>query len=583
MNRYAKLWSIGAVGCVAALLLATPVLHRTLALTAFSDIVQSILLLFGAVVFIPRSVHSHGRLRLFWSLIALGLAFWLCYQLLWTYIEVVLRQSVPDLFWGDIVLFLHLVPLIAAVALRPHIQPDDYSARVGRLDFGLLAVWWIYLYVFLVMSWQYAVPNNAAYNRNLNAVYLIEKIALLTALAACSWSGKGAWRAFYANLFGATLLYAASSYVANWAIANASYYSGSWYDIPLVASMAWFVLMGLWSKADAPAVGVRRVFSAYGVWVARGGMIAAFSLPLFAAWAISDVAVPHEVRSYRLIATLATALVMGIMVFVRQNMLDRELTRLLYQSQESVNNLHHLQQQVLDQEKLASIGQLVGGAAHELNNPITAMLGYSDLLLSTRLAPRQQELAAKIGHNVRRTKSLVAGLLTLAKRAPFSRTAVDLNMMLRTAAKLSESQWQALKFELRLELDPALPRIPGDSNQLLQLCVQLLGNALHALTETGQPSVTVRTSTQDGLCVLQLFPQGLGVATDDSSRITAVSPETLGLTACLGIVQDHHGHIWCERVADSGTTVRVELPLAAPEGSGATAPAAALLSSQSSS
>ena len=72
---------------------------------------------------------------------------------------------------------------------------------------------------------------------------------------------------------------------------------------------------------------------------------------------------------------------MGIKVFVRQRVLDLELLRLLTQSQDSLANLKRLQVQITESEKLASIGQLVGGAAHELNNPITAMLGYSDLLL----------------------------------------------------------------------------------------------------------------------------------------------------------------------------------------------------------
>ncbi len=74
---------------------------------------------------------------------------------------------------------------------------------------------------------------------------------------------------------------------------------------------------------------------------------------------------------------------MGVLVFLRQYLLDRELLRLLNHSRESFDNLKRLQAQILQSEKLASIGQLVGGAAHELNNPITAMLGYSDMLLST--------------------------------------------------------------------------------------------------------------------------------------------------------------------------------------------------------
>ena len=130
-------------------------------------------------------------MRLFWSLITLGISFWLTYQLLWTYYEVILRSDVPDLFAGDVILFLHIVPLMAALALRPHVPRDEYAARVGRLDFALLLVWWFYLYVLIVIPWQYVVPDVPAYNRNLNAVYLAEKVAFLAGLVACWITSKG--------------------------------------------------------------------------------------------------------------------------------------------------------------------------------------------------------------------------------------------------------------------------------------------------------------------------------------------------------------------------------------------------------
>ncbi|PYX38092.1 MAG: hypothetical protein DMG75_04895 [Acidobacteria bacterium] len=81
----------------------------------------------------------------------LGLGFWFSYQLLWTYFEVVLRQDVPEAFAGDLVLFLHIVPMIAALALQPHAKQDDRTSRLGTLDFALLLIWWLYLYFFAVI------------------------------------------------------------------------------------------------------------------------------------------------------------------------------------------------------------------------------------------------------------------------------------------------------------------------------------------------------------------------------------------------------------------------------------------------
>jgi len=333
---------------------------RSFLLTAFSDVVQCLLLLSGAASFVPLMLRSRGRIRLFWSLIALGIFFWLSYQLLWTYYEVVLRRDVPVIFAGDVIIFLHIVPLMAAVALRPHVPRDEYSARMGRLDFALLLMWWFYLYVLIVIPWQYVMADAAAYNGHLNALYVTEEIAFLLGLAACWLTSKGHWRNLYASLLGMSICYAASSTVANWAIGREVYYSGSLYDIPLVAAMACLTWIGLRTKAEQSTSDAREASTLYGVWIARCSMIAVFSLPLFAAWSLSDGAVSSPMRVFRLSLTLIAAFLMGVMVLVRQHLLDRELTQLLQHSRESVDSLKHLQAQVLQSEKLASIGQLAG-------------------------------------------------------------------------------------------------------------------------------------------------------------------------------------------------------------------------------
>ncbi len=539
---------------------AALVLPRSFRLAALSDIAQCLVLLSGAASFVPLALRSRGRMRLFWSLIILGIGLWFTYQLLWTINEVVLRRDVPDLYAGDIVLFLNLVPLMAALALRPHMPQDEYAARLGRLDFALLLLWWFYFYALVVIPWQYVVPNVTSYNHNLNAAYIAEKAVVLVGLAASWMSSKGQWRKLFASLFAVSFTYAASSTVANWAIEWKTYYSGSLYDIPLLAAMAGLTCIGLWTKADAPEA-EGKVSTVYGVWVARCGMIAVFSLPLFAAWTLSDAAIPQPIRKFRLALTLMAAFAMGIMVFVRQHRLDRELIYLLDYSRESFDTLKHLQAQVLQSEKLASIGQLVSGAAHELNNPITAMLGYSDLLLSTKLTAEQQPLAAKIGQYSRRTKALVASLISFARQAPAPKTLIDLNTLARTAVKLTQPQWEPLHIEVRTQFDAALPKVLGDSNQLLQMCLQLVGNCLHMMSERGGKILTVSSQRHSDTAVLQIVT-GLASTTASANNSTAaVDPEdSFGLAACQGILQEHRGQISCWRREDGAVLLRVELP-----------------------
>ncbi|HLV85612.1 MAG TPA: histidine kinase dimerization/phospho-acceptor domain-containing protein [Candidatus Sulfotelmatobacter sp.] len=558
MHTRFKVWIGVVLVGLAAFVAAALILPQSFRLTAITDVAETLLLASGTASFVPLLIRSKGRLRLFWTLIILGLSFWLSYQLLWTCYEVFLRIDVPDLFTGDVILFLNIVPTMAALALRPHVKRDEYAARIGRLDLVLLLVWWLYLYFLIVIPWQYVVARVDTYNRNLNVLYLIEKLALLVVLAI-SWAGsKGHWRKLYASLFGMSLSYSAGSAIANWAIARNAYYSGSIYDVPLACSMAWLTWIGLTTNAQPAETEVPEVAKDYGVWVARCGMIAVFSLPLFATWAITDSAIPPRIRVFRLVSTLAAAFVMGGMVFLRQHLLDRELIQLLADSEKSFESLKRLQAQILQSEKLASIGQLVGGAAHELNNPITAMLGYSDMLLATELGANQQALATKIGHDVRHTKSLVASLISFARHAPAPKSPVDLNTLARTAIKITQSQWETLKIRPQVELDAQLPRVIGDSNQLLQVCLQLLGHALHSTNESNSV-LTIQTKRDGPSCLLLISSIQTPASANQPDGADEAAKDGLGLSACQGILQEHGGSLSREQ-AGGALVMRVELP-----------------------
>lgn len=562
MDKRFNLW----LGTIAAILVASTsaalLMPRSFALTAFSDIAQLILLLSGTVAFVPVALRSSGRRRVFWCLVTSGVGLWFAYQLFWTYTEVVLRSEVPDPSAWDVVLFLHFVPLMAAISLRPHVPRDEYAARVGHLDFALLLVWWLYLYVFTVMPWQYVTLDVAAYDRNLNNIYNTEKLVFLGGLIACWATSKGPWKRFYAALFGMSICYSGASTVANWAIARKVYYSGSLYDIPLIASMASLTWIGLQTQVEKPEPQATQASTSYGVWIARCSMIAVFSLPLFAAWALSDAELPVHIRIFRVSIAFGAALVLGLMMFFRQGLLDRQLMHLISHSREAFENLKRLQAQILQSEKLMSVGQLVGGAAHELNNPITAMLGYSDLLLSTRLSPEQQSIGNKLGQHIRRTRSLVASLISFARQTPAPKGQIDLNILARTAVKLTQPQSEALAVAVSTEFDSAIPRIHGDSNQLLQVCIQLVTNCLHIMCEKGGNTLKLSTSSEGGTCALQI---AAAVPVFGDTDSTAMG-DNLSLSACQGILQEHRGQIFFERRPDT-FVLRMELPAsqASPE------------------
>jgi len=549
-----KLWVALLVALVLAQTAASLFMPRGEALIIASDLIQGTLLLVATAAFLPNASRARCatlHIRLFWILMSAGMLFWLTYQGMWNYFEVLRRQEVPDPFLGDIVLFLHLVPMIAALAVLPHLREDERDERIRMLDFALLLVWWVFIYVYAVIPWQTVQVDEAAYSANFNFAYLTEKLVLLVALAVLAYTAHGGWRQLYGQLLGASALYASSSYVANWAIGHKLYYSGSIYDIPLSVATAWM--------AAAPLLALRLDLSdskpsrpVLGIWITRLSMLALFSLLWAAMHSELDRTLSPSVKAFRITVSLSTMVVMGIVVFWRQRLLRAELSLFLERSRHSFDDLKALQEKLIQSEKLASLGQLVGGAAHEINNPLTAMLGYSDLLSASNLPPEEQLQAAQIGEQVRRTTTLVANLLTFARQAPAQLAAVDINSVLQTAVRLLAPQLEAEGGSIRLELAPALPPVLADSNQILHVCVHLAGQIGAYLNPETNSTLFVRTQRQGNFVLVDFSSYGPSSHDPSSQPPSFLSllnseggnkPSTLSLTACCRIVEEHGGRL----------------------------------------
>ena len=569
MSARLKVWALVLVCLVLAQCAGSILLPaHSFALAALSDLIQFALLLSAALSCVPNILRTGGRSRLFWLLMAVGFSSWLSYQFLWTYIEVFARRDVPNLFTGDVILFLHVVPMMAALALQPDVNQEDRELRLGSLDFALLLLWWVFLYVYTVIPWQYVSADEVAYSHNLNQAYLAEKIAFLAGLALLWSRSSGLWKIVYAHWFGASVLYSFSSYLANWAVAGNAYYSGSLYDVPLVSSMAWMAVPGLLAMKIPVEKTAQRKSLVRGVWTARLGMLAVFSLPIFAWVSYSSPALPPSVRRFRLVLTLAAMMLMGCLVFLKQHFLDIELIRLLGSSRKAFQDLQHLQTQLVQSEKLASLGQLVGGAAHELNNPLTAMLGYSELLATTQLTPEQRSLSEKISQQAQRIRALVGSLLSFAKQVPSAKSTLDVNVIVETALKLCQTQVQTANVRISANLENSIPSVRGDANQLLQVFSHIINNAAHAMSDKKGGLLTVTTAKRPQTVTVQFADTGPGMK--DPARVfdpfyttRPVGQGTgLGLSMCYGIIQEHGGKISCRNREEGGASFLIELPIA---------------------
>lgn len=564
LGRAGIILLVTVAGC---LLWFTP---RSAVSAAVGDVLALGLLTLASAAFCRNAVLQ-PRARAFWLLFAFGSALWAVNTGFWVYYEVFLRQELPDPCLGDVILFTHVIPFMAAVALRPHRPRADRKVLLDAINFLMLLAWWVFLYAFIVFPDQYVALNVSVYSRNYDLLYTFENLVLVLVLGMVASHTQGAWRNLYWNLFVACGMYTVAAEIMNLAIAHKRYYSGSIYDLPFMVALGWMI----WAAVSAAHANLEPVGTPEpaSVWVAvapRLAMVAILSLPLLGLFTMYAGHTPLPVRNFRLLVTLAAVLVLGLFVFLKQFLLDRQMIRLLEESRHSYESLQRLQSQLVQKEKLASLGQLVAGAAHEINNPLAAILGYSELLASEpALRGEQAAMAEKIGQHARRTRDLVADLLSFSQQSPSEKALVDVAALLQRALQMHDVQVRGKNIRVQSVIEPGLPRIWGNSNQLLQSFLHLTENAIDALIEVGGGALLVTARHIGGEVAIEFSDSGPGMA--DPARVfdpfyttKPVGKGTgLGLSATYGVVQEHQGHISCRNQPKGGAVFTLRFPAAA--------------------
>lgn len=568
----ASVW-IGVLGLYAA----GPLLfHDEQARTTFADIMQCLVPLIANAGLLMNAGTPHWRRNAFWMLLAMGCTLWMIGQFQWTYAELRTHRAPGDLYAGDMTFFLRGIPMMAALALRPHLKRGELNLRFGYLDFVLLLTWWIFLYAYVVLPWIYASPALAQYNFAFDVLTDIQNMIVVVGLGALWLRASRAWRIVYANLFGGAAMYMLSSLVINVGISLHQYKTGSLFDLPMVGSFLWFGTAGLIASKNEKGLDAPNdnpdsdndKSRSETTWATRLAMAAVISLPIFAIYTLKFSQDSLEVRDFRVLATVVAAVPIGFLVFLRQHLADKERLRLLEQSEQSIENLQRLQTQLVQSEKLISLGQLAAGAAHEINNPLTAILGYSDLLADDESLPEKNRgIAAKIRDQARRTKTLVGNLLSFARQVPAERILLDLNTVVSNAVQLRALDLRSGTTKVELQLESVLPGVRGDGNQLMQVFFNIVNNAIDAMeAANGGGTLTIKTMRDRAFVVVLFSDNGPGIKEphrvfDPFYTTKPVGKGTgLGLSICFGIVQEHAGRILCYNRQEGGAVFRVELP-----------------------
>lgn len=241
---------------------------------------------------------------------------------------------------------------------------------------------------------------------------------------------------------------------------------------------------------------------------------------------------------------------------------------------ERTQQLERTRAQLVQSEKLAALGELVAGVAHELNNPLTSVIGYAQLLESGELGPEEAQRAVGIVlQEADRARRIVQNLLTFARQRTHQRGPVDINAALEQTVALRRYELERAGVEFALDLCPDLPTIEGDLFQLQQVFLNLINNAAQAMAGS-RGRIEIRTALRDGYVVIEVADTGPGIPPEHLHRIfdpffttKDVGQGTgLGLSISYGIVRDHGGQIYAENRPEGGARFTIELPVGTPPG-----------------
>jgi len=220
-------------------------------------------------------------------------------------------------------------------------------------------------------------------------------------------------------------------------------------------------------------------------------------------------------------------------------------------------------------EKLAAMGQLVSGVAHEINNPAAIISGFAQTLLLEDLKPEQGEMLQMIYDEATRIGRITSNLLAFARAGGKQRAFVDLNDIARRTFALRSYHLSTMNIALTLDLEPGDPKIWADASELQQMLLNLLINAEQALvTVDGTRTITVRTRADEREARLEVADSGPGIPPEIRDKIFdpffTTKPEGvgtgLGLSICYGIAQEHGGRIWVESEPKHGARFCIVLP-----------------------
>jgi signal transduction histidine kinase len=410
---------IGAAVAIFVLhLVVAATFKSSFALTIFGDAVPCVLLLISILATRENFRIQRGVLPLFWKLMAAGLFQMLLSNAYWFYYDTRRLTGTPSPVIGDTLFILAQVFFLSAFVVRPHSASVGRDMRLRHLDFALLTLWWLALYGFFALPWQAVIQDFNKYNPAYYRLAFIQHLMIIFGLAVVWKRSSGLWRHFYASFIFTFILIAGGNLLLSVAIDKNIYYASSFFDTPFFLSLVLLTVIASLGPSLLPVEDKtpnREINQS--LWTARVAMAAVLSLPVIALFSTLEKNIPAVVEDFRLRLVFGAMLLLSALLFWKLTLLTRELSHLVHLSRTSLENLRSVQAQVAHNQKLTALGRLAAGAAHEISNPLTAILGYSELLTDLpTLSPPDRESALIIQKQVHRAQDAVNSLRNTLRR-----------------------------------------------------------------------------------------------------------------------------------------------------------------------
>ena len=560
---------------------------------ALGDLAQLIPPLAYAGLTLWMARQCRGQVRVFWNLNAVHALMWATGQAVWTYLDL-FRSGVPVISPTDPLFFVSSIPIAAALYGRPERDRPRWLFDIVLLDLVLIALFSAFVYIYFVVTIAVTDGREDLYNNNLTQ--LLNARNLLLALWA-TWVWRTApspvWRRMLGVYAGALAVTFIGGIVYDAVDRVGSYAPGGIWD---VAFMAPYVVMAIAlamayearlfePEEEAPALSKLPMVSLIAITLL-------IAIPMIDEVARRLLDVSPATEQLRTRVALAMMIPFGIVVVVREFLSRKALIR-------AGQDLASTRQQLVQHEKLAAVGQLVSGVAHELNNPLQGVLGYAELMLASKPASLEAEELRAIRDNANRAAGIVRNLLTFAGRNTTARGWQQINRIVRDAITAREAQLQTAGVDLSLDAAERLPLVYVDHTRLEDVIVNLIQNAEAAIASRrdgktlsrgvperarGEIRITTRMQSEPDRIFVEVWDNGSGLKDEDLTRVfdpffttREVGQGTgLGLSVCYGIVREHGGQITARNAEVGGAVFTIELPVMAESLVAATVTAAGL-------